>query len=543
MLNKLQMESKSDYLLLKKIFLWAFMIAMLGPWNFSNMLLGLRTDLAVQVKSGLWMLENKQLILDDVFSWHENLNWCPHEMGFYLLAGLIYKIGGVYGCILLSCATTLCVCFMFYRENRKHSLLSLSLTIFFFGQFGVGIFYNTRPCVISTPLLLGMMLSIWNKEDTKKCGVYFCACSLILAWFHGGMIPLLFVIYIVGGFVDVVYKDFKRVRVLCIFLLIGFILSLCSPIGVETWTYAAKQSRATDIWAYISEWQHGFLSIEESFLFVGAALLCMLTSGVRRFNRASILKAAYICMTVILFFKYLRFILLMSLLFMFVMPKVFDNFGVWLFKRFSAVRAVCYKNWLQKFFLNYRLRLSKVLLGVSAILTLVISVESGVIFSTLPNNSLNDIASMAGEDMQIVQFIKEKGYNRLYNGYFDGTWLLFNDIKVSQDNRCDLYLEQFSGEQYVNMRDSFWAWDAYVDKYHPDALLLYYTVADGADDTMPDAFRILTEYQQDKYELVFELTTKTRPYIASDKILESGEGCKTLHWFIFEVKENDDEEL
>lgn len=535
MLNRFPNVERSDYLLMKKIFLASFMILALGPWFFGDYISGMYGDLMVQVKSGLWMLENKQLLLNDVFSWHEDLNWCPHEIGFYLLSGFTYKIGGAYGCILLSCVSILCLCCLFYRENGKHSLLSLVLSVLLFGvNTGVAVLYNTRPYIISTPLMFGLMISIWNKTEAKKCGVYFCICSLIMAWFHGGMIPLLFVIYAVGVLIDLVYKDFKRVRCLFGFLLVGFLLSLCSPIGVETWTYAATQSQATDVWAYISEWQHGVMNLLSSFIFVASTLLFLLTDGVRRFNRTSILKAAYICMYAILFFKYVRFSSLMALTFLFVMPEVFDIFLVWLYKRFAVVRKVCSIGRLRRFFANYRLRLAKTLLGFSAVFVLASVVLGGVTLSVLPNNSLNDIAEMNGKSYEIISYIKEQGYTRLHNGYNEGTWLLFNDIKVSQDNRCDLYLKEFSGKQYISMSVTFQSLDVWVDEFKPDAVLLTYLTSDD-EDSVPDIIRILRDFQKDKYDLVFELETVKTPFLVSEEMKESGDECQKMHWCIFEV--------
>lgn len=239
-------------------------------------------------------------------------------------------------------------------------------------------------------------------------------------------------------------------------------------------------------------------------------------------------------MYAILFFKYVRFSSLMALTFLFVMPEVFDIFLVWLYKRFAVVRKVCSIGRLRRFFANYRLWLAKTLLGFSAVFVLASVVLGGVTLSVLPNNSLNDIAEMNGKSYEIISYIKEQGYTRLHNGYNEGTWLLFNDIKVSQDNRCDLYLKEFSGKQYISMSVTFQSLDVWVDEFKPDAVLLTYLTSDD-EYSVPDIIRILRDFQKDKYDLVFELETVKTPFLVSEEMKESGDECQKMHWCIFEV--------
>ena len=54
---------------------------------------------------------------------------------------------------------------------------------------------------------------------------------------------------------------------------------------------------------------------------------------------------------------------------------------------------------------------------------------------------------------------------RLYNGYNYGSYLLFNDIDVFIDSRCDLYLKEFNGLEFNIFGDVMNIIDNYEDSF------------------------------------------------------------------------------
>ena len=54
---------------------------------------------------------------------------------------------------------------------------------------------------------------------------------------------------------------------------------------------------------------------------------------------------------------------------------------------------------------------------------------------------------------------------RLYNNYNYGSYLLYNDIPVFIDSRCDLYLPEFNGLDYNIFLDEMLIVDNYEEKF------------------------------------------------------------------------------
>lgn len=72
-------------------------------------------------------------------------------------------------------------------------------------------------------------------------------------------------------------------------------------------------------------------------------------------------------------------------------------------------------------------------------------------YSQFLNHSKEDFVMKKDYPVDAVHYIKENLDDkniRLYNGYDYGSYLLFNDIPVFIDARCDLYLKEFNGMTY-----------------------------------------------------------------------------------------------
>ncbi len=72
-------------------------------------------------------------------------------------------------------------------------------------------------------------------------------------------------------------------------------------------------------------------------------------------------------------------------------------------------------------------------------------------YSQFLNHSKESFVMKKDYPVDVVHYIKENLDDkniRLYNGYDYGSYLLFNDIPVFIDARCDLYLKEFNGMTY-----------------------------------------------------------------------------------------------
>lgn len=104
-----------------------------------------------------------------------------------------------------------------------------------------------------------------------------------------------------------------------------------------------------------------------------------------------------------------------------------------------------------------------------------------VIFSTFSfyKNSLFDYIPEKEYPVDAVNYIKSNldiDNMRLFNDYNFGSYLLFNNISVFIDSRCDLYLKEFNGLNYSIFDDFFEITDNYekkFKKYDVTHVLLY----------------------------------------------------------------------
>lgn len=516
---------KSNFDMVKNLFLIFLLILFTGPWSHTEAINSMTTDLLVQVKSGLYMIENHSFIHGDIFSWHENLNWVQHEIGWYFLSGLLYKLGGFYALLVLSCLSCASISILLYKLLKNKSVLLSVIIIIATSYTLFNQIYICRPQTISFPLIIYFIYGLWNNTDEKKNGIIFCVLSFVLSWFHGGYVPILFAIYAVYSVICFVCKDYKAFKLTIISLMIGFSLSLLTPEGIGVWTYGflMKSAKITDS---IEEWKSGTFSILLS-LFVTVCVVAVIFTGyLKAFNKPTLIKIAHTCMFFVMYCMATRFIALFIVSLCFILIEVFDKCIDLVFTNISILQSV--KDFTLKRIDIHGNIIAHVLLGVTA-LVFIFLILSGFLFVDQYNyNDLNSLAKDEGYDTIVVDEIKNRGYSKVLNTFNAGTWLIFNDIKVAQDNRCDPYTKQLSGEDYTcsDLEGSFGNMNIYVDKYKPDSILLDFT------DYMETAY-ILDTMEQDKYELVWSFDAPVTKNVTSTR------DATVRHWRLYEVKHVD----
>lgn len=120
-----------------------------------------------------------------------------------------------------------------------------------------------------------------------------------------------------------------------------------------------------------------------------------------------------------------------------------------------------------------------------------------------PTNTMSDISALAAFDEGAIDVIKENGYSRIYNSFNTGTWLAFYEVPVHIDNRTDLYMREFSGEDYIRDKmliRSVSEMNDFVDEYDADALILD-LYPGTTDDWFADDL-----YASDRYNVVYDNT-------------------------------------
>jgi hypothetical protein len=224
-------------------------------------------------------------------------------------------------------------------------------------------------------------------------------------------------------------------------------------------------------------------------------------------------------MFAIMFFKYIRFFAYLYLLLAIIAPGIYDEAFRLIYARTPLIKWLIQLKPVQSFLKGNKNFSSDVLIAGTMAMCLFGFSNIFSVAALMPNNDINDLAEYAGYTQDVIEEIQARGYTNILNSYDAGSWLLYNGIQVSQDNRCDLYMEQFSGKNYIlmDMGDSVQDIDEWVDENHPDAIVLSY---EGSQNN----FAYNTP---ERYSLVWE---KENPIKSV-----SGSVYSTMHWAIYEI--------
>ena len=449
-------------------------------------------DTMIQIRIGMDMLSHKSFLLHDLYSWHENLNWVPHEEGWYFLVGAAYKLMGLAGVIGLASVFNYAMGILIFRENLK--ITNPYMVVLAAAAARVCSFpnYNARPHLVSMLLVVIFMFYVLDEsKPAVRKAVMFPVFVFIMAWFHGGMVPLFFAVFAVFIIIELIYKDYKTFSRYIIGLLAGFAASVLNPCGVEIWTYGLVQARVyDDLWKYNMEWNPKSFTILEItiilIVFVGFAV----DKRVREFDKKTITKLCFLCMFLIMSCKYCRFM----------------NYTGLMIAMFGAEEIYILLIWINDNITRFDIKKMKLRDIANYVLTsfcvLFFLFNSVTTWKTyFKTNTMSDCSAIAAYDENVIDIVKEKGYSRIYNSFNTGTWLAFYGIPVHVDNRTDLYMAEYSGVDHLRGKilvTTIYDMDKFVDEYHPDALVL-----DLQPRTTEDYFAA-DLYASAKYNVIYD---------------------------------------
>ena len=468
-------------------------IALLYCPFFNMMLIGVgyAGDTLIQMRIGLDMIASKGLILDDIYSWHQGLNWYAHEEGWYLLVGAAYKIAGIAGVVGLSAIFNYAMAGVIFKKNLETVDPYIMLLVAAAGRFLSFPNYNARPHLCSYLMFIifiYMMLSD-KRSVLAKCAV-FSVFALLMGWFHGGMVPLFFVVFLLFIFIEFVSKEYKRGGQYLLGLAAGLVMSLLNPLGIKTWTYALLQSKGEEIWRFNNEWQPKTFSVPEIVIILIVLIGFILDERLYKFDKKVIAKLCLLCMFIIISTKYGRFM----------------NFTAMMIVMFGGEELQILLNWAN----DNLFKIDKKKLELHDVSYYILALFCGgfmiytSVFSWItyfPTNTVSDISGIAAYDEGVIDVLREKKYERIYNSFNSGTWLAFYEIPVHIDNRTDLYMEEFSGEEYIRGQMLITGIDEmneFVDKYDADALVLDLE-AGTTDEWFADEL-----YASDRYSVIYD---------------------------------------
>ena len=473
-------------------FLYALALFLYSPMTAISSMYGMVGDTAIQIKVGLDDLRLHKLITEEIYSWHEGLVWTAHEQGWYFLLGAMYKILGLAGVILVGALFIYGTVYLIVRFNagKVHPLIfgAILTVIPIVGAFPD---YNVRPSVVSTFFIVLLITSFLNEWSGKKLFILFSVSSFIMAWLHGGILPVFFAVYIVLIAIELLYRQFRKSLVMAAAIPAGFVLSLLNPIGIRIWTFGFIQSAATDIWALVEEWQPKTFSIAEIFTVLLVFVGMMTNSRLRDFEKKAVTKAALLSMFFIMSCLYCRFMLYFTVAYLLFAPEEIESLLTWL-------NDNTFK------FDTKKITLSPAFYGILTAVCLVIALVSGGfdILKYFSANDMTDIERMAAYDHNVIDIVKEKGYEKPYNSFNTGSWLLFYDIPVHIDNRIDPFMEEYSGVDHIRgkmMMYSLDQMDSFREEYDNDVFII--ELSPGYSSMIEDV-----KLASDRYEIIYDNT-------------------------------------
>ncbi|MBR1798039.1 MAG: hypothetical protein IJ757_08560 [Clostridiales bacterium] len=494
----------------KALFLYALVIFLFSPFAGITSMYGMIGDTAIQIKLGLDDLAQGRLITDEIYSWHDGLVFTAHESGWYLLLGVMYKLMKLWGVIAVGALFVYAtgITAVNYIKDKVHPFLA-ALVIIVTPWLGGFPDYNVRPAVTSIfAVTLLMVTMLGDRKPLYKASV-FSICCFFLGWLQGGILPLFMVTYLVFIAVELIYRSFREAGILSCGVLAGFILSLLNPMGIRSYLFGLKQSGATDIWALVDEWNPMHFSILQIVLILLVFVGFMTGDGIRSFRKNSVTKLLMLCMFFILTLIYKRFVVYYSVAFLLFAPEQYESLLKWLWT--NVVKAS------RSFKLDLSDGFYRILAAVCAVM--LIGLAAFYIPKYLPTGTMADVEVMAAYDPEAVDFIKSRGYEKIFNSFNTGSWLIFHDVKVHIDNRIDPYMSEFSPEDHIRGQmgiGSLAELDAFRGRYDNDAFLINY------DSYL--VYEIMT-YAPDRYEIVYDNTVESNvPGVGSNR------------WIIIECK-------
>lgn len=452
-----------DYFVKHKVFL-SFIILIFFFSLFMLKFCISDNDYFWHIKAGKYMIDNNTILNTDIFSWScYSKYWMSHE---WLFEVLIYKLSLITNKhVLVYCfITTFSLLLMLFLNNKKNYLKNIPFTMiwivifFFFGGI-----ISPRPQMLSYLFLAFTIYSLydlWKNPNSRK--IYFLPIVTILwANIHGGSSNLSYLfclIFMICGLFKFKFSKIEATRLSKKQILkYGTVFILCilaimiNPHGIKMLLYPYQNMADNLMLSNIAEWQSSSLNTWSHYPYF---IICLLIFFIMLFSKKKIQLIDFILFLVALFLglKSIRFwiyiyIIATYFIFNYISDKKYDKGSSLVLIIFSLLLCLA-------FFLDYK-----------------------VILSNTNQKFVSD---------NIISVIKRESPKRLYNNYDYGGYLIYKDISVFVDGRCDLY-SKYNYSDYISISNLGKNYQKLIDKYKFDYFLvdskfsIYYYLKDNYD--------------------------------------------------------------
>lgn len=390
----------------------------------------------------------------DHYSWVSNLPYTyPHwlyDLIIYFIYNYFEYIGVYISVIICFIFLILCIYFINIKLHKNYlaAFLVSIISIFRLSMFAVA-----RSQIISLPLFILEVYFINKLIDTgkNKYIIYLCILSLLIANLHATTWLFYFILFLPFIGEQLIYKlsKNKKIRrlykldkyknskiIICninyfrkiiICFILTFLMGILSPSRI-CYTYVFKVMKGNSQNVLL---EHLPLKVIENPFFIFLILLLALLLSLPKtkiYLRELFMISGLILMSLIstrhLAFFYTIGLLYITIICIRYLDTIKDNT----------------LNILEDILINNKI--------VLIILSIIILTFSSYNFY---NHSKEDYTKQDEYPIKAVKYIKDNlDYKniRLYNNYNYGSYLLFKDIPVFIDSRCDLYLKEFNNMDY-----------------------------------------------------------------------------------------------
>jgi len=448
----------------------------------------LQNDTYYTIKIGEHIIENGGIDMMDPFSWHEGLEYTyPHWL-YDVMIYLIYSFGGMLGIYISTCVFATILGITIYKINSKLSnnkVLSFVITI--------GVIYLLKDFIAARAQLVTFILFILQiffiekliSTSQKKYGIGLIAISILIANLHVAVWPFMFVLYLpyvaeylIAIIEEKIAKRFNKevkqndkvtitkrsgTKYLIIVMLICVLTGLLTPLGPSTpytYLYKTMQGNTTQ---NINEHLPMTLIEKPKILGILIIFLAIFTLTKTKIRLADLLMIGGL--TILMLYSKRQqsmFLIIGSIIFN---KLLFDWLEHWIKDIDSKLIDV------------FTTKIGPVLLCAS-----IIALSAYFIDDKKYDKYIDTDTYPVDMCDFIYQYCKENNINledmRIYNEYNFGSYLLFREIPVFIDSRCDLYAPEYNGGRDIFMdyikssNTSKWFEDIFK-KYDITHLLVY----------------------------------------------------------------------
>lgn len=395
---------------------------------FLSSFFSIDSDYFWHIKAGKYMVNNNVILKYDVFSWIcRGKYWMSHEWLFDIYIYLLSLISKYHFIIYCFINTLLLLLLQFfynyknYKRNIPFTLLWICICYFFGGVI------QPRPHMVSFLLLtlsIYFLYDLWNNENSKK--VFFLPLITVF-WsnIHGGSSNLSYIlclIFIICGLFSFSFSKIYTSRISKLQLkkyLFVFILCIISvminPHGIKMLFYPYQNMNDSLMLKTITEWHCSDLNIATCYPYF---IISFLIFCIMLFSKNKI--------------KFIDFVLYLFALFLGLKSIRFCIF-IYIFSSCFIFDYIPCRREDKGTFLTL---ITFSLLLLSVFLFRVDNMISGVNKNVISN--------------EMISYIKKKSPKRLFNYYDYGGYLIYKDISVFIDGRCDLYsLHNYYSDYYI----------------------------------------------------------------------------------------------